>query len=128
LVSNINRKDLLMSYNRLRLLGGAVAAAVAILASAGAASAHVEINPGTATQGGEASFAFQVPNEQEKATVACSGSLIWSQRLQNRWASAMCSTDVPKTTPTSRCGGTRGASARLQGSVEPVPWLPSVGT
>src|SRR6185436_16365190 len=68
LVSNINRKDLLMSRNRLRLLGGAAVAAVAIIASAGAASAHVEVNPGTAVQGGEATFGFQVPNEQESAS------------------------------------------------------------
>jgi uncharacterized protein YcnI len=69
LVPYINRKDLLMSRNRLRLLGGAVVAAVAILASAGAASAHVEVIPDTATQGGEATFAFQVANEQETASV-----------------------------------------------------------
>jgi periplasmic copper chaperone A len=54
-----------MSRNRLRLLGGAAVAAVAIMASAGAASAHVEVNPGTAVQGGEATFGFQVPNEEE---------------------------------------------------------------
>jgi periplasmic copper chaperone A len=64
-VPNINRKDLLMSRNRLRLLGGAAVAAVAIVASAGAASAHVEVIPDTATQGGEATFALQVPNEEE---------------------------------------------------------------
>jgi uncharacterized protein YcnI len=67
-VPNIDRKDLLMSRNRLRLLGGAAVAAVVILATAGAASAHVEVNPGTATQGGEATFGFQVPNEQDKAS------------------------------------------------------------
>jgi uncharacterized protein YcnI len=68
LVPNINRKDLLMSRNRLRLLGGAALAAVAILATAGSAFAHVEVNPDTATQGGEATFGFQVPNEQESAS------------------------------------------------------------
>jgi len=57
-----------MSRNRLRLLGGAAVAAVAIIASAGAASAHVEVNPGTAVQGGEATFGFQVPNEEEGAS------------------------------------------------------------
>ena len=57
-----------MSRNRLRLLGGAAVAAVAIIASAGAASAHVEVSPGTAVQGGEATFGFQVPNEQESAS------------------------------------------------------------
>jgi periplasmic copper chaperone A len=57
-----------MSRNRLRLLGGAAVAAVAIVASAGAASAHVEIIPDSATQGGEATLAFQVPNEQETLT------------------------------------------------------------
>jgi periplasmic copper chaperone A len=68
LVPNINRKDLLMSRTRLRLLGGAALAAVAIVASAGAASAHVEVIPDTATQGGEATLAFQVPNEEDAAS------------------------------------------------------------
>jgi uncharacterized protein YcnI len=67
-VPNINRKDLLMSRNRLRLLGGAAVAAVAIVTSAGAASAHVEVIPDSATQGGEATLAFQVPNEEEALT------------------------------------------------------------
>jgi uncharacterized protein YcnI len=67
-VPNINRKDLLMSRNRLRLLGGTAVAAVAIVISAGAASAHVEVIPDTAAQGSEATFAFQVPNEQETAS------------------------------------------------------------
>jgi periplasmic copper chaperone A len=57
-----------MSRNRLRLLGGAAVAALAILASAGAASAHVEVNPGTAVQGSEATFGFQVPNEKDNAS------------------------------------------------------------
>ena len=57
-----------MLRNRLRLLGGAAVAAVAFVASAGAASAHVEVNPGTAVQGGEATFGFQVPNEMDNAS------------------------------------------------------------
>jgi periplasmic copper chaperone A len=68
LVANIDRKDLLMSRNRLRLLGGAAVAAVALLTTAGAASAHVEIKPGTAIQGVEATFSFEVLNEQESAS------------------------------------------------------------
>ena len=57
-----------MSRNAIRLLGCAAVAAVAIVTSAGAASAHVQVIPDTATQGGEATFAFQVPNEEETAT------------------------------------------------------------
>jgi uncharacterized protein YcnI len=68
LVPNINRKDLLMSRNRLRLLGGAAVAAVAIIASAGSASAHVTVNPDTATQGGFTKLTFRVPTEKEDAS------------------------------------------------------------
>jgi hypothetical protein len=46
-VPNINRKDLLMSRDRLRLLGGAVVRAGAIVAST-----HVTVDQDTATQGG----------------------------------------------------------------------------
>ncbi|MEH1163904.1 YcnI family protein [Micromonospora sp. CPCC 205539] len=46
-----------------------VAAAVATctLAVAGSASAHVTVNPGTATQGGWTKVAFRVPNEKDTA-------------------------------------------------------------
>ena len=57
-----------MLRNRLRLLGGVAVAAVAIVASAGAAAAHIGVNPDTAVQGGDATFAFQVPNEQGNAS------------------------------------------------------------
>jgi periplasmic copper chaperone A len=57
-----------MSRNRIRLLGGAAVAAVAIVASAGAASAHVSVNPDTATQGGFTKLTFRVPNETDTAS------------------------------------------------------------
>ena len=66
-VPNIDRKDLLMSRNRFRLLGGAAVAAVSIVASAGAASAHVTVNPDTATQGGFTKLTFRVPSERDDA-------------------------------------------------------------
>jgi uncharacterized protein YcnI len=43
-------------------------AAVAIIASAGAASAHVTVNPETATQGGFTKLTFRVPTEKENAS------------------------------------------------------------
>jgi uncharacterized protein YcnI len=64
-VPDLNRKDLLMSRNRLRLLAGAAVATVAIIASADAASAHVSVNPETATQGGFTKLTFQVPTERD---------------------------------------------------------------
>ena len=57
-----------MSRNRLRMLGGAAVAAVAIIASAGAASAHVTVNPDTATQGGFTKLTFRVPTEKDNAS------------------------------------------------------------
>ena len=54
-----------MSRNRLRMLGSAAVAAVAFVASAGAASAHVTVNPETATQGGFAKLTFRVPTETD---------------------------------------------------------------
>ena len=57
-----------MLRQRLRLLGGVAVAAAAIVASAGAASAHVSVNPDTATQGGFTKLSFRVPNEQEDVT------------------------------------------------------------
>lgn len=42
--------------------------AVAVLGFAGAASAHVTVNPNTATQGGFAKLTFRVPNEKATAT------------------------------------------------------------
>jgi uncharacterized protein YcnI len=49
------------------LLTGAVSA-VAVLGFAGAASAHVEVTPDSATQGGSARVAFQVPDESDTAS------------------------------------------------------------
>lgn len=43
------------------------AAALAVLLVAAPASAHVTVNPGTATQGGYAKLAFRVPNEKADA-------------------------------------------------------------
>ena len=57
-----------MLRQRLRLLGGVAVAVAAIVASAGAASAHVSVNPDTATQGGFTKLSFRVPNEQEDVT------------------------------------------------------------
>jgi uncharacterized protein YcnI len=42
--------------------------AVAVLAFAGPASAHVTVNPSSATQGGYAKLAFRVPNERPDAS------------------------------------------------------------
>jgi len=42
--------------------------AVAITASAGAASAHVTVNPDTATQGGFTKLTFRVPTEKDNAS------------------------------------------------------------
>jgi periplasmic copper chaperone A len=44
------------------------AAAVAAFAFPGAASAHVTVNPSTATQGGYAKVTFRVPNEKDDAS------------------------------------------------------------
>ena len=57
-----------MSHNRLRLLGAGAVAAVAIIASAGAASAHVTVNPDTASQGGFTKLTFRVPTEKDDAS------------------------------------------------------------
>jgi hypothetical protein len=49
----------------------AVAAAVSVFAFAGPASAHVTVNPNTATQGGYTKLTFRVPNKKANAnTVA----------------------------------------------------------
>ncbi|MFG2044470.1 YcnI family protein [Dactylosporangium sp. NPDC048998] len=56
---------------RLQLTRAAVvlaATAVAVLGFAASASAHVTINPVTASRGGDATVSFQVPNEQDAAT------------------------------------------------------------
>lgn len=45
-----------------------VAVTLAVLGLAGAASAHVSINPKEATQGGYGRFAFRVPNESDTAS------------------------------------------------------------
>lgn len=44
------------------------AVAAAVLGLAGAASAHVTVNPNEATQGGYGRFAFRVPNESDTAS------------------------------------------------------------
>ena len=44
------------------------AAGVAVIAIAGPASAHISVDPSSATQGGYGAFTFRVPNEQEKAS------------------------------------------------------------
>src|SRR5690349_91983 len=49
------------------LVAGAVSA-VAVLGFAGAADAHVTVNPDSATQGGEARIAFRVPTESDTAS------------------------------------------------------------
>src|SRR5215469_13812388 len=49
------------------LMTGAVSA-VAVLGFVGAASAHVTVNPDTASQGGEARIAFRVPDESDTAS------------------------------------------------------------
>jgi len=61
-------KDLLMSRNRLRMLGGAAVVAVAIIASAGSAFAHVTVNPDTAAQGAFTKLTFRVPTEKDDAS------------------------------------------------------------
>jgi uncharacterized protein YcnI len=43
-------------------------AAVAVFAFAGPASAHVTIDPTSATQGGDATITFRVPNEEDTST------------------------------------------------------------
>jgi uncharacterized protein YcnI len=43
-------------------------AAVAVFAFAGPAAAHVTINPTSATQGGDATITFRVPNEEDAST------------------------------------------------------------
>ena len=54
----------------LSLRAGAVAAAAAtlILAVAGPASAHVTVNPDTATKGGYTKVTFRVPTESDTAS------------------------------------------------------------
>ena len=44
------------------------AAAVAVLAFAGTAAAHVTVSPSTATQGGNIKLTFRVPNEKDTAS------------------------------------------------------------
>lgn len=44
------------------------AAGVAVIALAGPASAHVAVDPSTATQGGYAALTFRIPNEEDKAS------------------------------------------------------------
>ncbi|MFJ6212093.1 YcnI family protein [Streptomyces sp. NPDC092296] len=46
------------------------AAATAVLAAAGAASAHVTVNPREAVQGSYTKVAFRVPNEEDKASTS----------------------------------------------------------
>jgi uncharacterized protein YcnI len=54
-----------IAVSRIAAVGGA--AALAVLAVAGPASAHVTANPSTAEQGSETKISFRVPNEQDSA-------------------------------------------------------------
>lgn len=49
-------------------LAGALAVGIAALVVAGPASAHVTVNPNTATQGGYAKLTFRVPTESDTAS------------------------------------------------------------
>jgi uncharacterized protein YcnI len=51
-----------------RVLIGLAGVAVAVVAAAGPASAHVTVNPGTADKGGFAKLAFRVPTESATAS------------------------------------------------------------
>jgi periplasmic copper chaperone A len=53
-------------FGRRAVIGAVVATGVAL--AAGPAQAHVTIEPGEAQQGGFATFAFEVPNEQDDAS------------------------------------------------------------
>lgn len=55
-----------VAWRRLLLVCGA--AGLIVLGLAGAASAHVTVNPSTATQGGYTKLTFRVPNETDKAS------------------------------------------------------------
>lgn len=57
-----------MSHPHRRILGTLLLALAAVLAIAGPASAHVTVNPGTATQGGFAKLTFRVPTESDTAS------------------------------------------------------------
>jgi MYXO-CTERM domain-containing protein len=59
-------------------VGAALTAAAVIgaIGFAGAASAHVTVNPGEATQGGFTKIAFRVPNERDNASTAGLGGLV----------------------------------------------------
>jgi uncharacterized protein YcnI len=50
-----------------RVVVGVAAVAAGVILAAGPAAAHVTIQPGSAAQGGFATFAFQVPNEEQDA-------------------------------------------------------------
>ncbi|NMI01199.1 YcnI family protein [Pseudonocardia acidicola] len=53
-------------WRRVAVIGAT--ASVAMLAVVGSASAHVTVHPNTAVQGGDATIAFQVPNEEDAAS------------------------------------------------------------
>ncbi len=87
----------------------AVGAAFAVLLLAGPAAAHVTISPETATQGGDATLSFQVPNEMDNAvttkvqvffppaqplaSVAIKPHLGWSYQVTTRKLSTPISSD-----------------------------------
>jgi periplasmic copper chaperone A len=50
-----------------RIIGAAVAAAVALVVAAPMAAAHVTVNPGEAPKGGYAALTFRVPTERDDA-------------------------------------------------------------
>lgn len=51
-----------------RILGGLTVAVGAVVAVAGPAAAHVEIDPGSQPKGSTGTFAFRVPNEEDTAS------------------------------------------------------------
>jgi len=57
-----------MSHPVRRLLAACCLALTGLLALAGAASAHVTVNPSTAPQGGYAKLTFRVPTESDNAS------------------------------------------------------------
>jgi periplasmic copper chaperone A len=62
------REDKSMRRTLRNVFVGTAAVALGVLGFAGAASAHVTVNPNTATQGGYARIAFRVPTESDTAS------------------------------------------------------------
>jgi uncharacterized protein len=57
-----------MTHPRRRLFGGLAIAALAVVALAGPASAHVEVSPSSAPRGSDATLSFTVPTESDTAS------------------------------------------------------------